>query len=147
DRSADGSVAELGKRSGGDTFAQADGNAQEHPADTAREHLANSAQRGGAQKHVYEIIIHLLPEQDAAGAAESAQYHAERAGTAEADERLVAKRFDADDEIANEAADECAAQQELGRAGGILLAEDAKEHPTEKSAQAAEYGVEIDPYQ
>ena len=82
----------------------------------------------------------------------SAEDHAVGGQPHEADQRTIADGLDADDEIADGAADERSAAQQLPEqraepeaiaVGNVLVAEDAEQHPAEQSAQRPEDGVEV----
>src|SRR5262245_11637129 len=77
-------------------------------------------------------------------AAHRAEADAIRRQSAEPEERQVADRFHARQQIANRPAGQAAAQEPLTevRSGGI--SEDAKEHPANQAAKRSENGIEID---
>src|SRR5205823_2781186 len=91
--------------------------------------------------------VDFFAEKDARAPADSAKNDAETGLPAETDERLVPNGFNAHHEVANKAADECTAENQLIRTGGILIAEDAEKHPAQQAAQAAENRLKIYPYQ
>src|SRR5262249_34273174 len=69
-------------------------------------------------------------------------------------QRQIADRLDADDKIADDAADQHTAQdhvetviaqkQKRRLRAGVYFAEDAEQHPPQQSAQGAENGIEVD---
>src|SRR5262249_13705329 len=140
-RAPDGAVAELAERAGGDPFAEADRQAQHHPAEAASERGHQEAASGELfQKDEIDVVA----QPQAEGAAEGPDDHTVRRQTAEADQRLIAEGLDADDPVANAAADQAAADQPLAEVFGAGIAEDAEEHPAQQAAQTAEDCIEVD---
>src|SRR5262249_54043485 len=92
-------------------------------------------------------VIDQVANNHADGPADGAQEDAVSGQAGKACQGLVADGIDADDEIANQAADEDAADdhlQELLIPGSALVPEDAEEQPAEQAADGAVDGVVID---
>ena len=149
ERTAKRAVAEFAQRPGRHAFADADGRAKTHPAQAARHDGSRESGRRAGAEALDQRKVDPFAEGHAKGAAQCAQEDAIGRQADEAQQRAVAQRLDADDEIADGAADDGAAEQQiepesrLRRVGGVGIGEDAKEHPAEQTAQGAEHGVEI----
>src|SRR5207247_2752133 len=127
---------ELAGRAGRDAFPDAHGQAEHHPAQPAREHHADEAEEPAATAAdlADEQVVDAIAQPHAHGTTGCSQNDAVRGQPAEADERAIADRLDADDQVADQPADKRAAEKELRRdalMGSARIAKDAEEHPAE----------------
>src|SRR5262249_35334010 len=117
------------------------------------QYLAQQIQRpplASGPEPANQAVIDLIAGQHAQRPAERSKQYAIGGQPNEAEQRPIAQRLDADDEIANRATDQGAAEEHLlplAVVRGALVAEDAEEHPTEQAPQGPENGVEVDAVQ
>ncbi len=112
-RAAERAVAELAQRPGGHALADADRRPQAHPAEAAGEHGPEERQNGSGPKDLNQTEIDPFAQDHADGAAQRPQQHAVGRQPDEAEQRAVAASLDADDEIADGAADHGPAEEEV----------------------------------
>src|SRR5262249_33916469 len=89
-------------------------------------------------------VVDALADAHADRPADGTQEDAVGGQPAEARQRQVAGRLDADDQVPDGPADEAAAEEPLAKARRGAVAEDPEQHPAEQPAEGAEDGVVID---